>query len=62
MTSTTRPGQFIQRWYCSDCNCEHEASVLGGAVMPVVPPERGTQLQSLWEVESTRVEEEDYER
>lgn len=31
MTTTTRAGDLIQRWYCSDCQCEHEASVIGGA-------------------------------
>lgn len=27
-----RPGERVIKWYCSDCQCEHEASVLGGAV------------------------------
>lgn len=29
--TTTRAGDLIQRWYCSDCGCEHQASVIGGA-------------------------------
>lgn len=58
MTNSDRPGDLIQRWHCSDCECEHEASVLGGLV---VPPLEQPPLQSLSEVESTRLEEEDYE-
>lgn len=59
MTTTTRAGNLIQRWWCSDCQCEHEASVIGGLV---TPPYEQPPLQSLSEVESTRVEEEDYEQ
>lgn len=59
MTMTTRAGDRIQRWYCSGCGREHEASVIGGVV---VPPLEQLPLESLKEVESTRVEEEDYER
>lgn len=59
MTPDTRPGHLIQRWWCSDCGCEHEASVLGGLV---TPPLESPPLQSLSEVESEREEREDYER
>lgn len=54
----TRPGHRVQTWYCSDCDCEHTASVIGGVV---VPPLESPPLQSLKEVESTREEREDYE-
>lgn len=57
-TTTTRAGDLIQRWYCAGCQCEHEASVIGGVV---VPPLEQQPLQSLKEVESKRSEEEDYE-
>lgn len=60
MTTTTRPGEKIQRWYCSDCDCEHEASVIGGVVPP--PPLEQQPLITLTEVESEREEREDYER
>lgn len=54
-----RAGERIQTWYCSDCRCEHTASVIGGLI---APPVEAPSLQSLSEVESTRIEEEDYER
>lgn len=57
MTTTIRAGEKVQIWWCSDCQCEHEASVIGGMV---VPPLESPPLQSLSEVESTRLEEEDY--
>lgn len=53
----TRHGERIQTWYCSDCRSEHTASVVGGVV---VPPLESPPLQSLREIESVRVEEEDY--
>lgn len=56
--TTTRPGERTQRWYCSNCQCEHEASVIGGLV---VPPLEQLPLLSLSEVESTREEREDYD-
>lgn len=59
MTTTTRAGDLIQRWYCSDCECEHEASVIGGVVVPSLEQQ---PLLSLSEVESEREEREDYER
>lgn len=59
LTKDVRAGERVQRWYCSDCGCEHTGSVLSGVVMPA---ERGTQLQSLREAESERAEREDYER
>lgn len=59
MTPESRPGERVQTWYCSDCQCEHTASVLGG---PIVPPLESPPLQSPWEVESERGEQEDYER
>lgn len=59
MRTTTRAGDLIQRWNCSDCRCEHEASVIGGVV---VPPLEQQPLLSLKEVQSEREEREDYER
>lgn len=59
MTATTRAGEKVQRWWCSGCQREHEASVIGGVVMP---PLESPPLQSLSEVESAREEREDYER
>lgn len=58
MTTPTRAGDLVQRWYCADCDCEHEASVIGGLV--ALPLEQ-QPLQSLKEAESTRLEGEDYE-
>lgn len=58
-TNNTRPGDQIQTFWCSDCRCEHTASVIGGVV---VPPLESLPLRSLTEVESEWEEREDYER
>lgn len=27
-----RVGERVQRWWCKDCQCEHEAAVIGGKI------------------------------